>query len=90
MVEAQSLTAVRLVRRRGVCASSSVLRCLTAGRRRGLQLEQFASSKSVGASFGLTPRRYQSGETERVGAISLVALATPRCGSRRSKPPMLC
>ena len=32
--------------------------------------ERFVSSKSVGASFGLTPRRYQSGETDRVGSIS--------------------
>jgi transposase len=32
--------------------------------------KRFTSSKSVGASFGLTPRRYQSGETDRVGAIS--------------------
>lgn len=31
---------------------------------------RFRSSKVVGASFGLTPRRYQSGETDRVGAIS--------------------
>jgi transposase len=34
------------------------------------QPDRFSSSKSVGASFGLTPRRYQSGETDRVGAIS--------------------
>ena len=26
---------------------------------------RFAKSKSVGAFFGLTPKRYQSGETER-------------------------
>jgi transposase len=32
--------------------------------------ERFASSKSVGACFGLTPKRYQSGEADRVGAIS--------------------
>lgn len=31
---------------------------------------RFASSKTVGASFGLTPRRYQSGETDRAGTIS--------------------
>ena len=31
---------------------------------------RFHSSRSVGAFFGLTPRRYQSGETDRVGAIS--------------------
>lgn len=31
---------------------------------------RFRSSRSVGAFFGLTPRRCQSGETDRVGAIS--------------------
>jgi transposase len=34
---------------------------------------RFRKSKSVGAVFGLTPSRQQSGETDRVGAIS-------RCG----------
>jgi transposase len=42
------------------------------------QPERFASSKSVGASFGLTPRRYQSGETDRVGAISRAGDASVR------------
>lgn len=32
--------------------------------------ERFRSSKTVGASLGLTPRRYQSGETDRSGAIT--------------------
>ncbi len=32
--------------------------------------ERFSSSKAVGACFGLTPKRYQSGETDRIGAIS--------------------
>lgn len=32
--------------------------------------ERFKSSKLVGAHFGLTPRRYQSGETDIVGGIS--------------------
>jgi hypothetical protein len=40
--------------------------------------ERFSSSKSVGASFGLTPRRYQSGETDRVGAISRAGDASVR------------
>jgi transposase len=31
---------------------------------------RFANSKAVGAVFGLTPRRYQSGEIDRMGAIS--------------------
>ena len=34
---------------------------------------RFKNSKAVGAVFGLTPSRYQSGETNRTGAIS-------RCG----------
>jgi len=35
--------------------------------------QRFASSKAVGAHFGLTPRAFSSGETEYVGCIS-------RCG----------
>lgn len=34
------------------------------------QPDRFRSSKKVGACFGLTPRKYQSGETDRDGAIS--------------------
>src|SRR3979411_3446973 len=34
---------------------------------------RFRNSKAVGAVFGLTPSRYQSGEINRTGAIS-------RCG----------
>jgi ABC-type uncharacterized transport system YnjBCD ATPase subunit len=34
---------------------------------------RFRNSKAVGAAFGLTPSRYQSGESERTGGIS-------RCG----------
>jgi transposase len=34
---------------------------------------RFRTSKAVGAVFGLTPSRYQSGEINRTGAIS-------RCG----------
>lgn len=34
--------------------------------------ERFAKSKTVGAHFGLTPRKYQSGETDISGAISRV------------------
>jgi Transposase IS116/IS110/IS902 family len=34
---------------------------------------RFRNSKAVGAVFGLTPSRYQSGESERTGTIS-------RCG----------
>lgn len=34
------------------------------------QAERFAHSRDVGAHFGLTPRRYQSGETDRSGTIT--------------------
>lgn len=34
------------------------------------QAERFAHSRDVGAHFGLTPRRYQSGETNNAGAIT--------------------
>jgi transposase len=34
------------------------------------QPERFAKSKAVGAHFGLTPRKYQSGEIDRSGRIS--------------------
>lgn len=33
---------------------------------------RFRRSRSVGVHFGLTPRRYQSGEVDRVGAISKI------------------
>jgi transposase len=46
---------------------------------------RFTSSKSVGAVFGLTPRRYQSGETDRVGSISRAGDSL--CALRSSKPP---
>ena len=39
---------------------------------------RFAKSKSVGAHFGLTPRRYQSGETDVAGGISRVGDAMAR------------
>lgn len=32
--------------------------------------ERFAKSRAVGAHFGLTPRKYQSGETDITGAVS--------------------
>jgi transposase len=34
------------------------------------QPQRFARSKAVGAHFGLTPRRFQSGETDYDGRIS--------------------
>ena len=36
------------------------------------QPERFARSKAMGAHFGLTPRKYQSGEIDRTGRISKV------------------
>ena len=39
---------------------------------------RFRSSKAVGACFGLTPRRYQSGETDRVGSITKAGDASVR------------
>jgi transposase len=40
--------------------------------------DRFTRSKDVGAHFGLTPRRYQSGETDRSGAIAKTADALTR------------
>ena len=42
------------------------------------QPERFRSSKQVGACFGLTPRKYQSGETDRDGTISRAGDASVR------------
>ena len=42
------------------------------------QPERFAKSKAVGAHFGLTPRKYQSGEIDRSGRISKVGDAMVR------------
>jgi len=39
---------------------------------------RFKSSKTVGAHFGLTPSRYQSGETDRIGRISKIGDASVR------------
>jgi transposase len=39
---------------------------------------RFTSSKAVGAHFGLTPRKYQSGETDVTGSISKVGDALVR------------
>src|SRR5215211_7065720 len=40
--------------------------------------ERFQHFKAVGAHFGLTPRKYQSGEVDRTGRISKVGDATVR------------
>ena len=39
---------------------------------------RFRSSKAVGAHFGLTPKRYQSGETDVTGRISKIGDAGVR------------
>jgi transposase len=39
---------------------------------------RFRSSKQTGAHFGLTPRKYQSGETDRSGRISKIGDASVR------------
>ena len=39
---------------------------------------RFRSSKSAGAHFGLTPKKYQSGETDRSGRISKIGDASVR------------
>jgi transposase len=39
---------------------------------------RFKSSKAVGAHFGLTPKKYQSGETDRSGRISKIGDAAVR------------
>src|SRR5262245_37675143 len=39
---------------------------------------RFRSSKQAGAHFGLTPKKYQSGETERDGRISKIGDAAVR------------
>jgi transposase len=39
---------------------------------------RFARSRAVGAHFGLTPRKYQSGEIDRTGRISKVGDAMVR------------
>jgi transposase len=39
---------------------------------------RFTSSRRVGAHFGLTPKKYQSGETDYTGRISKIGDATVR------------
>ena len=45
---------------------------------------RFTRSRTVGAHFGLTPKKYQSGETDVTGGISKVgdAIGSRRRGSR--------
>src|SRR5215216_6590208 len=51
--------------------------------------ERFSRSRAVGAHFGLTPKKYQSGETDITGAVSRVG--DPRwCARRCMRVPTSC
>ncbi len=50
---------------------------------------RFAKSKAVGAHFGLTPRKYQSGETDVTGGISRVGDAMVRAALSEAAHIML-
>jgi transposase len=50
---------------------------------------RFTSSKRVGAHFGLTPRKYQSGETDYTGRISKVGDASVRTALYEAAHTML-
>jgi transposase len=50
---------------------------------------RFKSSKTVGAHYGLTPTRYQSGETDRSGRISRIGDASVRAALYESAHIML-
>ncbi len=51
--------------------------------------ERFRTAKAVGAHFGLTPKRYQSGETDVIGAISKVGDAMVRAALHEAAHAML-
>jgi transposase len=51
--------------------------------------KRFRSSKSLGACFGLTPRRYQSGETDRVTSITKAGDASVRAALYEAAHVML-
>jgi transposase len=50
---------------------------------------RFRTAKAVGAHFGLTPKRYQSGETDVIGAISKVGDAMVRTALYEAANAML-
>jgi transposase len=50
---------------------------------------RFKSSKIVGAYFGMTPKKYQSGETDRSGGISKIGDASVRAALYESAHIML-
>ena len=47
---------------------------------------RFKSSKQVGAHFGMTPKKYQSGETDYTGRI-IEDRRQARCARRSMRPP---
>ena len=51
--------------------------------------ERFRRAKAVGAHFGLTPKRYQSGETDVSGGISKVGDASVRTALYEAANAML-
>ena len=51
---------------------------------------RFHSSKAVGAHLGLTPRKYQSGETDRTGAITKAGDAMAREALFEAATSLLC
>ena len=50
---------------------------------------RFTSSKTVGAHFGLTPKKYQSGETDVTGGISKVGDVMARAALYEAAQVML-
>ena len=50
---------------------------------------RFLSSKAVGPHFGLTPRKYQSGEIDRSGRISKIGDAAVRTALYQAAHVML-
>ena len=50
---------------------------------------RFESSKDVGPHFGLTPKKYQSGETDRTGRISKTGDGSVRLCSTRPRTSFL-
>src|SRR3954468_5769577 len=45
---------------------------------------RFRAAKAVGAHFGLTPRKYQSGETDVTGRISKIGDASVRTAAEHA------
>ncbi len=50
------------------------------------EVGRFRSSRMVGAHFGLTPKKYQSGETDYTGRISKIGDAGVRTALYARRP----